>query len=70
MDELSTTNNTTPNIPIENTVPQKTATTKDACNNKTFQELIGLSSGNTSNKIMSNRSNNTDNVPAGNNFDE
>ena len=70
MDESSTTNNTEPGNPIENTGLQETVTTKDARNMNTLQELIDLSSGNTSNESMSNRSNNADNVPSGNNSDD
>ena len=69
MDESSTTNNTEPDNPIENTGLQETVTTKDARNMNTLQELIDLSSDNTFNESMSNRGNNADNAPAGNNSD-
>ena len=59
MGDTSTTNNTAPDNPIENKAPQETGTTKDACNIKKFQEIIDLSSGNTSNESMRNRSNNS-----------
>ena len=69
MNDSSTTNNTAPDNPIENKAPQENGTTKYAFNIKTLQELIDLSSGNTSNESMSNRGNNTDNVPSGKNYD-
>ena len=59
MGDTSTNNNIAPDNPIENKVPQETGTTKDACNIKKFQEIIDLSSGNTSNESMRNRSNNS-----------
>ena len=58
MGDTSTTNNTAPDNPIENKAPQETGTIKDACNIKTLQELVDLSSGNTSNESISNMSNN------------
>ena len=70
MYESLTTNNTAPDNHIENTAPQETTTTKDAHNIKILQELIEISSGNTSNEIMINKSNNAENFPSRKKYDD
>ena len=50
--------------------PKKMRQPKMLCSIKTLQGLIDLSGANTSNEIMSNGSNNEDNFPSVNKYDD